>query len=354
MSEIRWVIDGYEEFLAREGVPVVSGLAIDLMKVETKPWARLGADTAFVHLEARGDFCSLYLIDIPAGGSTKPQRHIYEEVFYVLSGNGSVTFEIGGKSRSFEFQRGSLFSLPVNARYRIYNGSGQERARISSVNNLPMVMKLYRNDRFVFETDFDFEERVSDEKFFKGEGTFIPTREHRHMWETNFVPDLLTFDQLRLSPGRGEGSTNIMFVLADGTLHAHESEIPAGNYKKAHIHGEGYHIFQLSGEGYSLYWNKGEEPRRVDWTYGVLHSPPLGMWHQHFNVADVPARYLAIGLGSFRYPYLKEKTAIIGRTYTTKSAFQIDYEDEDPKIREQFEAERAEYLARREAAPAPR
>jgi hypothetical protein len=170
------------------------------------------------------------------------------------------------------------------------------------------------------------------------------------MWETNLVPNLLTFDQLRESPGRGKGSTNIMFILADGTLHAHASEIPVGGYKKAHVHGEGYHIFQLSGEGYSLYWYKDEDPIRVDWHYGTLHSPPLGMWHQHFNVSDDPARYLAIGFGSMRYPFLGEKMRMVDRTYTTKSEFQIDYEDEDPKIREQFERERAEFLEKVAAA----
>jgi hypothetical protein len=166
------------------------------------------------------------------------------------------------------------------------------------------------------------------------------------MWETNLVPDLLTFDQLRLSPGRGAGSTNIMFVLADGTMHAHCSEIPVGNYKKAHVHGDGLHIFQLSGEGYSLYWRKGEPAERIDWGYGTLHSPSLGLWHQHFNVSDKPARYLAIGFGSFRYPFLREKLEVLERTYTTKSEFQIDYEDEDPAIREQFDAECAAWRER--------
>ena len=141
-----------------------------------------------------------------------------------------------------------------------------------------------------------------------------------------------------------------MFVLADGTLHAHASEIPVGGYKKAHVHGEGYHIFQLSGEGYSLYWYKDQEPTRIDWGYGLLHSPPNWMWHQHFNVSDEPARYLAIGLGSFRYPFTGEKMAMLDRTYTTKSEFQIDYEDEDPAIKTMFDAEREAWLARR-AAP---
>ncbi len=351
MTDVRWKIDGYDEWLQRQNLPITDGLAIDLMTADTAWWPRLGANAGIVHLDARGDYCNLYLVDIAEGTETEWQRHLYEEVVYVLDGRGSTSFELpDGTNQTFEWGRGSLFSLPVNVRYKHFNASGEQRARLACVSNLPMVMKLFRDEAFVFNTPHDFADRFVDEKFLRGEGTFIPTREHRHMWETNLVPNLLTFDQLRLSPGRGAGSTNIMFVLADGTLHAHASEIPVGGYKKAHVHGEGYHIFQLSGEGYSLYWHDIKAPTRIDWTYGMLHSPPNRMWHQHFNVSDEPARYLAIGFGSFRYPFLGEKMAMLERTYTTKSEFQIDYEEEDPSIRETFDAERAAWLKARTPA----
>ena len=343
---VRWIVDGYQEWVEREGVPIYSGLAFDTLELETRPWARMGVDGAFVHVDARGDYCSMYLLDIAAGGATTPQRHLFEEVYYVLDGRGSTTVEfVDGGRRSFEWGKGSLFALPVNLRYQHFNTSGRARARLSSVSNLPMVMKLFRNEAFIFNTPFDFKERLGDDRYFGGKGTFIPVREHRHQWETIFIPDLLGFDQLTESPGRGRGSTNIQFVLADGTLHAHMSEIPPGNYKKAHRHGEGYHIFQLSGGGYSLYWHEGQEPMRVDWSHGLLHSPPLGMWHQHFNVTDEPARYMAIAFGSIRYPFTKEKVDVLHRTYTVKSDFQIDYEDEAPWIRKVFEEERARHLA---------
>jgi mannose-6-phosphate isomerase-like protein (cupin superfamily) len=346
MPEVRFLLDPHREFIERDGIPIVESFGIDLLRVETAPWPRLGVPGAVVHLDARGDFCNLYLCDLPPGGATEPQRHLFEEVMYVLEGSGSTTLELpGGDKRSFEWGRGSLFALPVNMRYRLYNGSGLRPARVAAVTNLPMVMKLYRNERFVFDTPFDFVERLGDEQFLQGGGAFLETREHRHMWETNFVPNLLSFEHMRLSPGRGRGSANIMFILADSTMHAHMSEIPSGDYKKAHRHGEGYHIFQLSGAGYSLYWNTGEEPRRVDWTYGLLHSPPDQMWHQHFNVSEQPARYLAVNFGSQRYPFTREKRATIDRTYTVKSDFQIDYEDEDPAIRRLFDAERERFRA---------
>ncbi len=345
---VRFMVDGYTEWLDREGVPVYAGLAVDPTTVETKPWARLGADAAFIHLDARGDFLNAYVIDLAPGTATGRVRHLYEAVTYVLEGTGSTTVELpDGRKHSFEWGKGSLFCVPLNARYQLFNGSGRSRARLVAVTDLPLKMRIFRNDRFVFGTPFAFTERLGEDGYFKGEGTFHPTREHRHMWATNFVPNLLTFSELRASPARGAGGTSIAFALADGSIHAHVSEIPIGRYKKAHHHDEGYHIFQLSGAGYSLYWRAGGERVRTDWTYGLMHSPQAGMWHQHFNVADEPARYLAVQYGSFRYPILKSKMDIVGRPTGVPAPFQIEYEDEDPEIKKLFEAERQRYLAGR-------
>lgn len=359
MGDIRWMIDGYEEWLAREGLPVVSGLAVDLLKVKTAPWPRIGANAAFVHLDARGDNCSTYLCELAPRSSGARLRHIFEEVVYVLEGRGSTVVELpGGARRSFEWQRGSLFSMPVNAPYQHFNASGEERALLACTSNLPLLMKLFRNERFLFESTFDFTERFGEERSFRGEGTFVPTREHRHIWETNFVPDLVTFDQVTDDPGRGSGARHINFQLAEGTLFSHMAEIPPGAYKKAHVHSdpaapqysEGIHIFQVTGEGYSLYWYTGEAPRRVDWRPGVLHSPPDRMWHQHFNVGDTPARYVTVDFGSLRYPVTHDRRRLWERRYSSRVEFQIEYADEDPSIRRLFEEERAKFVARREAA----
>ena len=344
MNEDRWKIDWYKNWLDSEEVPVVSGFAIDLTSVETAYWPRLGTNAAIVHLDARGDFCNLYVADIAPGGTSTPIQHMYEHLVYVLDGRGSTVIQTGsGMRREFEWGRGSLFSIPLNVRYQHFNASGENRARLINVSSMPLILNMFRNEDFAFNARFEFPERMGEEKFLNGEGNFIETREHRHHWETNLIPNLLTFDQLRDSPGRGAGSKNLQFVLGDGTLHCHASDIPVGNYKKAHYHGEGYHIMQLSGVGYSLYWNDNEEPIRFEWQYGLLHSPRAGQWHQHFNVSDVPARYMASSFGSIRYPMLGDKHNTLARDYRQGGKFQIEYADEDPKIRQQFEEECAKF-----------
>jgi mannose-6-phosphate isomerase-like protein (cupin superfamily) len=348
MSEIRWLIDAYLEWVNGEGIPIVEGSAIYLFDVETRPWARYGVNGAFVHAASRGDLQNMIVLDIPPGAATTPQRHLYEEAMFVLAGTGSAVVERpNGERRSFEFGRGSLFCLPLNHTYRLFNTSGKDAIRIAAVTNLPMVMKQFRNEDFVFDTKFDFPERWGDEKYYRGEGTFIPTREQRHMWETNLVPDVLSFDKLMDSPNRGKGSKNIQFVLGESTMHTHISEVGVGMYKKAHLHGDGLHIVQLGDEGYSLYWKHGEEPRRVDWKFGMVHAPTSVEWHQHFNVSDQPGRYMPMSYGGYRFPFTVAQRANIMHSYEKKSAIQIEYEDEDPSIRQRFEDERRTYAERK-------
>jgi uncharacterized RmlC-like cupin family protein len=337
-TEAKFLFDPYLDWTEREGIPVVEDFGVDLNKVETKPWARMGTDGAFVHLKGRGDFLGIFLIDLPPGGKSKPQRHLVEEVVYVLEGHGSTTIKTRDgqdvKTHSFEWGKGSLFALPLNAEYQHFNGSGQERARLSSTNNLPMVLNLFHNEEFVFQNPFSFPEREGRETFFSGEGEFIPKTPGRHMWETNFVPDLTKFELVKWEK-RGAGGSNIMFVLADGTMHAHCSEMPVGTYKKAHRHGADFHVSCITGTGYSLFWYEGDKDfARVDWNHGVVFAPPDGMYHQHFNTSSEPARYLAIALGGLRYPMLAEKRAVFsGMDVNVRDGgAQIEYEDQHPRI----------------------
>ena len=345
-AQVRWLIDAYQEWVEHEGVPVVEDVAVDLPAVGTGPWPRMGVDGAVVHLHSRGDLCSLYVLDIPPTGSTNRVRHMYEAVYLVLDGRGSTVVQgRGGATLNFEWGRGSLFALPLNAPYQLHNSSGRNRARVAVVGNLPMVMKQFRDESFVFENDRDFPERWGEERFYRGEGIFTPTFEMRHMWETNLVPDVLTFDRLVESPNRGARSSNIQFVMGESTMRTHISAVGVGDYKKAHIHGEGVHIIQLGDAGYSLYWFEGQEPRRVDWKFGMLHAPADREWHQHFNVGDAPGRSLPIYYGNFRYPFTKANVANALHRYAVKSEIQIEYEDEDPRIRQLFDAERARWQA---------
>ncbi len=337
----RIMIDSYLEWLKTEGIPVKEDFGIDLFEVETKPWPRFGVNGAAVHLKGRGDFLNMFLLDIPPTASTSPQQHLYEEVVYVLAGQGSTTIEIAdGRKHTFEWGPKSMFAIPLNTKYRHFNGSGSERALLVSTTNLPAVMNMFHNEKFIFNNDWQFDERIGSSKYFSGEGDFIPVRPGQHMWETNFVPDLAAIE-LKPWGDRGAGGANIMFILADGTMHAHISEMPVGTYKKGHRHAADFHVMCVTGTGYSLLWYKDEgDYHRVDWKHGTVFAPPDQMFHQHFNTSSKPARYFATAYGSLRYPFTESKRkSLFGGVSTSLKlgGDQIEYEDQSPRIHQLYE-----------------
>src|ERR1700733_3663801 len=144
-------LEPYYDWVQREGLTVHEGVGVDLPSLETKPWPRYGVNGAIVHLTGRGDFANLFLIDIPGGAETDPQRHLYEEVVYVVEGRGSTEIEFpDGRKRSFEWQPRSMFAIPLNIKHCHYNGDGQHRALLASVTSLPLLLKLFHNDGFIF------------------------------------------------------------------------------------------------------------------------------------------------------------------------------------------------------------
>ncbi len=270
----RYGIDPYLDWLAKERIPVVENYGVDLFQVETADWPRAGVKGAAVHLKGRGDFCNMFLYEIPSAGATAPQRHLYEEVIYVLEGRGSTQIESAdGARHSFEWGPRSLFAIPLNAAYRLFNASGRERALLVSTTDLPLVMNIFHHEKFVFENGFDFSDRLGKSEYFAGQGDLITVRPGNHMWETNFVPDLAKIE-LKAWSDRGAGGSNIMFVLADGAMHAHISEMPPGTYKKAHRHGPSFHVMCVLGHGFSLLWYEGQKDfLRIDWKHGVVFTP---------------------------------------------------------------------------------
>jgi len=334
--------DPYEEWVAREGVPVVEGVALDLFHVQTADWPRIGAKGAITRFRGAGDFCSMFVVELPPGGSTLPQQHLYEEIYFALDGRGSTQIESAdGTKRSFEWGRGSFFGIPLNAKYRHFNGSGSQRALLCTTTTLPLMIKVIHNEEFIFNTPFGFADRTGKDEYYTGGGDLHMVRPGQNYWETNFVPNLFELD-LPAWEDRGKGSTNINLAIGDGVMHAHISEIAPASYKKAHRHDGGAHVLTLSGGGYSLLWNDGDTDfERVEWTYGTVFPPADKQWHQHFVTTNEPSRYVATAFGGIRYPVVQyRRDMVIGKPgekqllskSSKEGGSQIEYEDQDPRI----------------------
>ena len=328
-------VDAYQNWVDAEGVPVHEGVALNLLQLDTAPWPRFGVKGAVVHFQGRGDFCSMFLYDIAAGQSSTPVRHLYEAIYFVLEGRGSTQLRFDdGRTHQFEWGPRSFFAIPINATYQHFNASGKERALLACTVSAPLIMKIFRDDAFVFSTPHDFTERIGKDEFYTGGGELHMIRAGNNIWETNFVPDLNAIE-LMSQEARGKGSTNILFSLAGSMMHAHIAEVAPATYKKAHRHAAGAHVMTLTGEGYSLLWNPGDADfTRVDWAYGTVFPPCEGQFHQHFVTSANPSRYLATAIYGSRYP-LTQQYRRIGDAQDKgmkSGGDQIEYEDQDPRI----------------------
>ena len=340
-KEMPFGVDAYLEWVKKEGLLVHEAMALNLFEVETRDWPRFGVKGAATHFTGRGDFCSMFVFDIPAGGSSNQVRHLFEALYFVLDGRGSTQIELSdGSKRTFEWGPRSFFAIPLNAKYRHFNGSGKERALLCATTTAPLIMKIFHDDKFVFSDPYEFTDRLGPETFYTGEGELHLREPGKDTWETNFIPDLAV---LELTPydERGPGSTNIKMQMADSIMHAHISEVPAATYKKAHRHGAGTHVLTLTGGGYSLLWYPGEKDfKRVDWAYGTVFPPMDQQFHQHFVTTENASRYLATGIGGISYVFYEQqrRTGGIGRaksaskTSIKEGGDQIEYEDQDPRI----------------------
>jgi quercetin dioxygenase-like cupin family protein len=326
----------FEQWADHEGVPMIRDFIVaDLNSIKVEPWERIGAKGCWVVLGAPQDQLSMacYICEIAPGTSTQPQKHLFEELIFVLNGSGATSvWNEGGKSLTFEWKRGSLFSPPLNAWHRHFNGSGTEPVRYVALTNAPAVFNMFHSYDFIMNNPFRFPERFDgDPQYFSGKGEAHPG----DVWESNFIPDIVDLPFYEFST-KGPGMKHVEIELSSNTLSGHISESPVGVYKKAHRHGPGAYIITLKGKGYSLMWPEGQSSERFDWGPLSMMSPPNRWFHQHFNLAKEPIRQLALKGWGQKYP-------IGGWDQMFKSTGaggdMIEFEDEDPGVREMYRQE---------------
>jgi oxalate decarboxylase/phosphoglucose isomerase-like protein (cupin superfamily) len=327
----------YTRWVKSEGLDILPSFYVaNLNTVELKHWARRGGRGVYLNHDATRTSNDCYVCEIAPGGKLAPQRQLFEEMVMILSGRGSTAvWNDAGERITFEWKAGALFAIPVNAWHQHFNGSGREPARYVAVTNGPVVMNIFDDPDFVFNTKHDFKGRFAGEPDY-----FSPKSEQKgFLLDTNFVADAVNLPLISAKE-RGAGGGHIRFNMAKSSLNSHISQFPIGTYKKAHAHGPGAHVIILSGEGYSLMWPEGEEPRRYEWNVGAMIVPP-NMWlHQHFNTGTTPARYLA-----FKHEGVAIRNAQgVPKAWISRrvGGDQIDYADESPVVRKWF----AEALAK--------
>jgi mannose-6-phosphate isomerase-like protein (cupin superfamily) len=296
----RWVEDDLKLDLHR------GYSATNLKKVPVKPWGERGISAAFYDIIGAESLAGMYVAEVLPGKSSTPARQLCDEVIFVLAGRGSTTVDTPKGPISFEWGPNSLFAIPLNHRYQLHNSSGKEPARFVSVNTIPIVYNLFRDSKFVFGNEHQFDRLrpdigVSDSVLYKPDATHEKTAVNLH--ETTFVPDIFAVQRTSFKE-KGTGNKTVYFELANSVISVHFAEHPGLRFFNPHRHGPSAFVFTLPGSsGYTLMWQEGSQEVRYDWPeddIGVV-VPPNMWWHGHFGTSPVGFQ-LAIKLRSRKFP----------------------------------------------------
>lgn len=327
----------YEQWVESLGVPLYTDYYVpDLRTLELGDWPERECKVAFLQLAGQQGISEARVTEIAPGQKLPPLKFALDEVVYVVEGRGVTTVWTGGDDapRTFEWGAHSLFLLPRHSRHQISNTSGTDRVLLLHYNYLPLAVGVAFEPGFFFENSY--EPRRPEGDLYEAARAVKRTtpRGESVLWYGNFFPDMSVWDKTKPMRGRGAGGHSVSIQFPVSPIYSHMSVFPSGRYKKAHRHGPGVLIVIPRGEGFSVMWEEGQEKVFIPWHEASVFVPPNRWFHQHFNVGVEPARYLA-----FHAPvatrHRSERVEDIARD-------QIEYADEDPRIRERFEAELAE------------
>ena len=362
----------WETFQKEEGLPVYVGVGCyDTRELPRADWDRVGGKATFIQLLGTNNATGMFVVEVPSRGALNPQKHMYEERYIVLEGRGSVeVWKTGSSAKTaFEYQQWSVFSVPVNANFRITN-TASSPALLLGVNTAPKVINMYQSKSFVFDNSFDFEDRFGGnlEDYWKPGEDFEPQPvRDRAMITTNLIPDAAT-TYLPLDNNRGPGHRWLAPNMVGNTvLQGWIAEYPSGRYAKAHHHSSGAVLVCMRGKGYSITWPKesGINPWAADKgdTVRMQEYGPAGMisaapgpadwFHQHFACGAEPFRVFnytggvpgnegAFGGLNSEDPGAGNEQIQTSLTDIDKGGRAIPYYMEDPHIRTLFKEKLAE------------
>jgi len=291
----------YQRWLdrARDEMPVYEGGPLqDIEHMDLPPWPQMGIGVRGIYLHlADYQMLDSHIIELPPGGETQRQAHLYEKGVYYLSGSGHTILQPhGGQSQEVSWSAGDLFSIPLNVPHQ-HRNDGDQPARLLVVTCFPLMLNLLDNEAFLKSNPGVFAERYDADP-----GYIEQTRELARLeLAKNLVKDIRTTPP-RENDFRGKGNRSIRWQMAGNrVLDMHISELPPGLVKKAHRISSNAIVLVLSGTGFTVLWREGayRQRQRIDWKPGTLFSPPVFWYQQHLNSGSTPARYLAINVPGF-------------------------------------------------------
>ena len=348
----------YDRFMEAEGVPCYRGIGVKKVQdLPMLPWKRLGGKGTYIQLYGTEGLWGMYVVEVPAGGALNVERHVYEKQVFVIEGRGSTEVWNEGqtKKQTFEWQKGSLFSIPLNAYHRFVNATNAP-ALILCGTSAPNIINLVDNLRFVFDCPFNFTDRYSGENDYFIQKDDIEPDPVRGlaMKRTNYMADIIN-TELPLDNRRSPGYRRIQPEMGAQRFHLWIGQHENGRYSKAHKHTSSAVLICVKGKGYTYTWpdglgmtpwkdGKGDKVLRQDYEpIGLVSAAPMsGDWyHQHFGVSKDPLR-LTAWFGPNNHDAMRpgvpgEAMADVWAMDIDKGGKAVPYHLEDPYIRKEYE-----------------
>ncbi|MFC1815685.1 cupin [Thermodesulfobacteriota bacterium] len=350
----------YDTFMDEQEIPIYRGLGVRRVQdLPFKPWNRMGGKGSFIQLWGTEGLWGSYVIEVPAAGALNVERHLYEEQFLVVEGRGTTEVWIEGSTKKmiFEWQRGSLFSVPLNTYHRIVNATSSPAVLLAGTT-APNVINLFPNQDFIFNCPYHFKDRFDEsDDYYKPNVNEIETDPLRGlaMRRANIFPDTMTCE-LPLDNRRSPGYRRLEPNMTGNIFYLWIGQHEPGRYSKAHAHGSAAVLICIKGKGYTYTWpstlgtrpwEKGfaDEVKRQDYeAVGMVTAAPMGgdWFHQHFGISKDPLR-LTAWFGPNNHSNRKpgrpgEKAMDRGAIEIKDGGSAIAYHDEDPYLRKEFEA----------------
>ena len=347
----------YDAFMESEGIPVFRGLGLRRVQdLELHPWKRTGGRGHYIQLYGTETKWGCYVIEVPPGGALHPEKHMFEKIMFVVEGRGTTEVWLEGSERKhiFEWQPGSLFSIPMNATHRLVNATSGG-ALLLAGTTAPVVLNALNNIDSVFDNGFVFKDRFSpEEDFYKPKDDISPDPVRGLARRTtNIIPDAVNCE-LPLDNRRSPGYRRVEPFMTNNTFYFWIGQHENGRYSKAHAHGSAAVLICLKGKGYTYTWPEklgvtpwkdghGDQVQRLDYEPGgmVTAAPGGARWfHQHFSVSKDPFR-----LSAWFGPHNPGRDpGAPGEKHTDYTAMEIQeggtaipYWMEDPYLRAEYE-----------------
>ena len=256
LGTFKRVTTPYDKFMEEQEIPIVRAVGVSKVQdLPLKPWKRMGGKGSFIQLWGTEGLWGSYVVEVPGAGALNVEKHLYEEQYLVVEGRGTTeVWQEGGKKHVFEWQKGSLFAIPLNTYHRIVNASSSP-ALLLGGTTAPNAMNLYDNNDFVFNNSYSFTDRFKDDtNYFKPKDDVAPDPVRGlAMRRTNIVPDIMNCE-LPLDNRRSPGYRRMEPHMANNRFYMWIGQHETGRYSKAHRHGSAAVLICVKGKGYTYTW----------------------------------------------------------------------------------------------------